>query len=50
MLLLMKRIAKPRWWMSLLSCIFSLYQRSRWLLRCISDIITCANTGMKFCD
>ena len=29
MLLLMKRIAKPRWWMSLLSCIFSMYQRSR---------------------
>ena len=29
MLLLMKRIAKPRWWVSLLSCIFSLYRQSR---------------------
>lgn len=28
-LLLQKRISKPRWYMSLLSCIFNLYQRSR---------------------
>lgn len=29
MLLLMKRISKPRWWVSLLGCVFSMYQRSR---------------------
>lgn len=28
-LLLQKRIHKPRWWLSLLSCVFSMYQRSR---------------------
>lgn len=28
-LLLMKRIAKPRWYISLLSCIFSIYRQSR---------------------
>ena len=28
-LLLQKRLTKPRWWLSLLSCVFSMYQRSR---------------------
>jgi hypothetical protein len=29
MLLLMKRIAKPRWWVSLLSCVFTWYNKGK---------------------
>ena len=29
MLLLMKRISKPRWWVSLLSCVLSFYHKGK---------------------
>lgn len=49
MLLLMKRISKPRWWVSLLSCVLSFYHKGKWLPQCCINTASTVQSGMQCC-